>query len=63
MSKRKPTRAAAPLLPGERRPLPPPVDFKGRPPMIVTLGSDLEESRRLAARLQALREAAHGQPA
>ena len=33
----------------------PPVDFKGRPPMIVTLGSDLDESRRLQAALEELR--------
>jgi len=33
----------------------PPVDFKGNPPMIVTLGSDLDESRRLQAALEELR--------
>lgn len=42
------------------RPLPPPVDFGDRVPMIVTLGSDLERSRRLADALQRLREAANG---
>lgn len=35
----------------------PPVDFKGNPPMICTLGEDLEESRRLQVALEALRQA------
>ena len=33
----------------------PPVDFKGKPPMIVTIGADLDESRRLQAALEELR--------
>lgn len=60
MSKRKPTRPQQAPASASGPRLSPPVDFKGRPPMIVTLGSDLEESRRLAAALQLLREAAHG---
>lgn len=35
--------------------LPPPIDFKGRPPMVCTLGDDLEESRRLQDRLNEIR--------
>jgi hypothetical protein len=50
--KRKPSRATART---DRTPAPP-VDWKGRPPMICTLGSDLEESRRLQERLEQLRQ-------
>lgn len=49
--KRKPARATART---DRTPSPP-VDFKGRPPMICTLGEDLEESRRLQARLNEIK--------
>ena len=52
--KRKPSRATART---DRMPAPA-LDFKGRPPMIVTLGSDLEESRRLQERLEQLRQRA-----
>lgn len=48
--KRKPARATART---DRTPAPP-IDFKGRPPMICMLGEDLAESRRLQAQLAAL---------
>lgn len=47
----------------KRKPAPPrvtgrtsdPIDFKGRPPMICTLGADLEESRRFQVQLEVLK--------
>lgn len=35
--------------------LPPPLDFKGKPPMVCTLGEDLDESRRLQVALEVLK--------
>lgn len=49
--KRKPARATART---DRTPAPP-IDFKGRPPMICTLGEDLTESRRLQEQLNEIR--------
>ena len=38
----------------ERQPAPA-IDFKGKPPMICTLGADLTESRRLQTALEVLK--------
>ena len=51
--KRKPS---SPRVTDPKERLSPPVDWKGRPPMIVTLGEDLEKSKRLQAQLAELRK-------